>query len=95
MKMPSDQDQENAIYAAYLGICVLQTMVQKVGLTLAVDRCAELLKEMDTAFPFIREYVGRCSYAVGIDTPDDYPSGMVDRRGHAPSLMKRQSSDIA
>ena len=52
------KDQEDAIYAAYLGICVLQTMVRKVGLTLAVDRCTELLKEMGTAFPFIPERVG-------------------------------------
>lgn len=56
---PLTQDQEDAIYAAYLGICVLQTMVRKVGLTLAVDRCTELLKEMGAAFPFIPERVGR------------------------------------
>ncbi len=56
---PLTQDQQDAIYAAYLGICVLQTMVRKVGLTLAVDRSTELLKEMGTAFPFIPERVSR------------------------------------
>ena len=53
------KDQEDAIYAAYLGICVLQTMCRKVKLDMAVDRSTELLKEMGTAFPFIPERVGR------------------------------------
>ena len=53
------EQQEDAIYAAYLGICVLQTMCRKVGLKLAVDRASELLKEMGETFPFIPERVGR------------------------------------
>jgi hypothetical protein len=51
--------QEDAVYAAYLGICVLQTMVRKVGLTLAVTRSAELLGELSTTFPFIQERVAK------------------------------------
>jgi hypothetical protein len=52
------EDQEDAVYAAYLGICVLQTMCRKVGLKLAVERASDLLKELGTAFPFIPERVG-------------------------------------
>lgn len=51
------KEQEDAIYAAYLGICVLQTMCRKVGLTMAVDRSTDLLKELGAAFPFIAERV--------------------------------------
>jgi hypothetical protein len=49
--------QEDAVYSAYLGICVLQTMTRKVGLTMATERCDALLKEMGEAFPFIGERV--------------------------------------
>lgn len=52
-------EQENAVYAvyaAYLGICVLQTMCRKVNLRLA-ERCVELLTDLGTAFPFIPERV--------------------------------------
>ena len=52
-------EQENSIYAAYLGICVLQTMCRKVGLTMAVQRSTELLTELGTEFPFIAEQVAR------------------------------------
>jgi hypothetical protein len=52
------REQEDVIYAAYLGICVLQTMVRKVGLTMAVNRSSELLKELSESFPFISERVG-------------------------------------
>jgi hypothetical protein len=45
------KDQEDAVYGAYLGICVLQTMTKKAGLTLAEQRCKELLVELNTAFP--------------------------------------------
>ncbi len=48
-------EQENSIYAAYLGICVLQTMCRKVGLTMAVERSRELITELQTDFPFIVE----------------------------------------
>jgi hypothetical protein len=51
------KEQEDVIYAAYLGICVLQTMCRKVRLTLAVERCTELLTELGTVFPFIPERV--------------------------------------
>jgi hypothetical protein len=52
----SDQD---AIYSAYLGICVLQTMCRKAGLLTGELRSNELLVELGTAFPFIAERVGR------------------------------------
>lgn len=58
-KTSMTEDQEDAVYAAYLGICVLQTMCRKVGLTMAVERSRELIKEMGEAFPFIAERVGR------------------------------------
>jgi hypothetical protein len=51
-------EQEDAIYAAYLGICVLQTMCRKAGLTMGTERASDLLKEMGEAFPFIGERVG-------------------------------------
>jgi hypothetical protein len=53
------KEQEDAIYAAYLGICVLQTMCRKVGLELAVKRSAEILGDLGTEFPFIPERVGK------------------------------------
>ena len=55
------KQQEDAIYAAYLGICVLQTMCRKVGLSLAVERSQSLLTELGTAFPFIPERVALSS----------------------------------
>jgi hypothetical protein len=55
------EEQEDAIYAAYLGICVLQTMCRKAGLTMGADRASDLLKEMGEAFPFIPERVGLSS----------------------------------
>lgn len=51
------KEQQDAVYAAYLGICVLQTMCRKVGLTLAVKRSQELLVELGTKFPFIPERI--------------------------------------
>jgi len=53
------KEQEDAIYAAYLGICVLQTMCRKAGLVLGEQRSRELLFELGTAFPFVPERVGR------------------------------------
>lgn len=44
-------EQDQAIYAAYLGVCVLQTLCKKAGLGLAEQRAKELLIELDTAFP--------------------------------------------
>ena len=50
-------DQEDAIYSAYLGICVLKTMCRKAGLVLGEQRSKELLVELGAAFPFIPERV--------------------------------------
>lgn len=52
------KDEEDAIYAAYLGICVLQTMCRKAGLSMGEQRSKDLLVELGTAFPFIPERVG-------------------------------------
>ena len=49
---------KDAIYAAYLGICILRTMCRKVNLKLAEQRAHDLLGELGTAFPFIGERVG-------------------------------------
>jgi hypothetical protein len=51
------KDQEDAIYAAYLGICVLRAMTRKVGLRMATERAGGLLQELGAAFPFIGERV--------------------------------------
>lgn len=51
------KDQEDAIYSAYLGICVLKTMTRVAKLAMAERRSAELLKELGEAFPFIAERV--------------------------------------
>jgi len=53
------KDQEDAIYAAYLGICVLQTMCHKAGLNIGAKRSKELLLELGEAFPFIGERVAK------------------------------------
>lgn len=42
---------EEAIYSAYLGICVLRTMCRKVNLQLAEQRCADLVREIGQAYP--------------------------------------------
>lgn len=55
------EEQQDAIYAAYLGICVLQTMCRKAGLALAVKRSQELLVELGTEFPFVVKRVGMAS----------------------------------
>jgi hypothetical protein len=52
------KDQEDAIYAAYLGISVLKTMCRKANLKLGEQRSQELLTELGVAFPFIPERVG-------------------------------------
>jgi hypothetical protein len=51
-------EEEDAIYAAYLGICVLKTMCRKAGLRLGEQRAQELLIELGTAFTFIPRRVG-------------------------------------
>jgi hypothetical protein len=50
--------QQDAVYSAYLGICVLQTMCRKAGLRMGEQRAKELLVELGTAFPFIALRVG-------------------------------------
>lgn len=50
-------EQEDAIYAAYLGICVLETTCRKARLEMGAQRAKELLVELGTEFPFIPERV--------------------------------------
>lgn len=50
-------EQEQAIYGAYLGICVLQSMCRKARLDLAATRAGDLLKELSTAFPTVYERI--------------------------------------
>lgn len=45
------EEQEQAVYGAYLGVCVLQTMCRKAKLELAAERAGEILQELCTAFP--------------------------------------------
>jgi hypothetical protein len=45
------REQDEAIFAAFLGIMVLRTMCKKAGLTMGEQRSKELLIELDTAFP--------------------------------------------
>lgn len=51
------QEQEDAIYAAYMGICVLSTMCKKANLSAGRVRSEELLQELSTAFPTVYERV--------------------------------------
>jgi hypothetical protein len=51
------QEQEDAIYSAYMGICVLSTMCKKAGLNAGRLRSEELLVELSTAFPTIYERI--------------------------------------
>jgi hypothetical protein len=62
------REQEDAIWAAYLGICVLQRMCHKAELQMAGDRSKELLVELASAFPFIQERVanGICRVTVNV-----------------------------
>lgn len=57
-------EQKDAIYSAYLGICVLQTMCRKADLTLGEQRSKELLTELGAAFPFIAERGSPAALAV-------------------------------
>ena len=52
------KEQKDAVYSAYLGVCVLSTMCRKAGLVLGERRAKEILFEMGTAFPFIAVRVG-------------------------------------
>jgi hypothetical protein len=53
------EQQEDVIYAAYLGIAVLQTMCRKAGLDLGVQRSAEILGDLGTEFPFLPDRIGK------------------------------------
>ena len=63
--MAMTRDQEDAIYSAYLGICVLRTMCKKVKLELGHRRADALLKEFGEAFPFIGDRVALSSLRSG------------------------------
>jgi hypothetical protein len=54
-------EQEDAVFGAYLGICVLQSMCRKAGLSRGADRSRELLGEIAAAFPTVYERVLRLS----------------------------------
>jgi hypothetical protein len=45
------KEQDDAIYAAFLGIGVLRTMCKRAGLKAGEQRSAELMVELDRAFP--------------------------------------------
>ena len=51
------KEQEDAIYAAYMGISVLSTMCKKAGLQMGRVRSEELLQELSEAFPTVYERV--------------------------------------
>ena len=53
------EEQKDAVYAAYLGIRVLQAMTLAVGLTSAEQQAKDVLTDLETAFPFIGERVNR------------------------------------
>lgn len=42
---------EDTVYGAYLGLCVLRTICKKSGWTLAEQRTKEILVDLGTAFP--------------------------------------------
>jgi hypothetical protein len=48
---PMTKEQEDTIYAAYMGISVLSTMCKKAGLNMGRARSEELLQELAEAFP--------------------------------------------
>jgi hypothetical protein len=51
------KEQEDAVYAAYMGISVLSTMCKKAGLNMGRSRAEELLQELSEAFPTVYERV--------------------------------------
>jgi hypothetical protein len=51
------EQQESAIYAAYMGISMLSTMCKKAGLNLGRASSEELLQELSAAFPNVYERV--------------------------------------
>jgi hypothetical protein len=48
------KQQYNAIYSAYLGIIVLRAMCRAVNLPLGVQRSADLITELEQAFPSLK-----------------------------------------
>ena len=73
--------QKDAVYAAYLGICVLQTMTRKVGLKLALSRCETLMADLSEAFPFIAERVA-LSALRGPSVPSTHQSAPAQSAAH-------------
>lgn len=63
------EDQKDAIYGAYLGICVLHTMCRKAGLGLAAAKSQQVLADLGTAFPFIPEWVALSALRQGKPEP--------------------------
>jgi hypothetical protein len=45
------EQQDQAVFAAFRGICVLRTMCKKARLRLGEERARELLIDLDRAFP--------------------------------------------
>lgn len=57
VKRVMTKDQEDAIYAAYMGISVLSTICKKAELDMGRTRAEELLQELSKAFPTVYERV--------------------------------------
>jgi hypothetical protein len=53
------KEEEDVVWSAYLGICVLKTMCARARLDAGARRSSELLVELGTAFPFLGERVGK------------------------------------
>lgn len=51
MLLPMTEEQDRAIYSAYLGIGVLRIMLRKAELKMGEKRAEELMLELDKAFP--------------------------------------------
>lgn len=68
--------QQDAVYAAYLGICVLQRMCRAARLKLAETRAKELLVEMGTAFPFLTERIAKSALRVNSSVDDTGDRGL-------------------
>lgn len=61
------QQQEDAVYSAYMGICVLSIMCRKAGFALGRSRAEELLRELAEAFPEVHIRVLTSTFRKGDD----------------------------
>jgi hypothetical protein len=52
-----NEQQKDAVYAAYLGIRVLRTMCGRAGLRLGSETSAALLTTLNEAFPGLHDQV--------------------------------------